>query len=323
MLTRLYGIAVTTFLETIRQPIYGVILLVTGLLMILNVTLAAYTLKDDNRLLLDAGLSTLLLAGLFLAAFSASGVLNREIENKTVMVVLAKPVSRPLFLLGKMLGLFAALTVAYYLMFLLFAMAQRHAVLQNSADPWDFPVMVFGGGGTLLVLLAAAFCNYFYGWEFSSAALAFAVPTLTGAMGLIAMFGKKFALVPFWTDMIGGQVVIAGILVFLAILVLAALALAASTRVGQVMTLLICVGALMLGLVADYMVGELSQQTLWADIIYRTVPNLGLFFVVDALISSEITIPIDYLFRVSLYAFLLICALLSVAVALFQTREVG
>ena len=58
-------------------------------------------------------------------------------------------------------------------------------------------------------------------------------------------------------------------------------------------------------------------------IVYRTVPNLGLFFVVDALISSEITIPIDYLFRVSLYAFLLICALLSVAVALFQTREVG
>ena len=108
MLTRLYGIAATTFMETVRQPIYGVILLVTGMLMILNVTLAAYTLKDDNRLLLDAGLSTLLLAGLFLAAFSASGVLNREIENKTVMVVLAKPVSRPLFLAGKALGLFAA-----------------------------------------------------------------------------------------------------------------------------------------------------------------------------------------------------------------------
>ncbi|MFQ5495005.1 MAG: ABC transporter permease, partial [Phycisphaerae bacterium] len=91
MLQRMLTVAWATFIETIRQPIYGVILLATAILMVLNVSLAAFTLGDDNKLLLDIGLSTLLLSGLFLSAFSAAGVLGREIENKTVLTVISKP----------------------------------------------------------------------------------------------------------------------------------------------------------------------------------------------------------------------------------------
>ena len=55
MWQRLYALALNTFMETIRQPIYGVILLVTAALLILNVSLAAFTLDDDDKLLLDEG----------------------------------------------------------------------------------------------------------------------------------------------------------------------------------------------------------------------------------------------------------------------------
>ena len=78
MFQRFQTLASNTFLETIRQPIYGVILLATALLMILNVSLAGFTLEDDDKLLLDLGLSTLLLSGLFLSAFSAAGVLSLQ-----------------------------------------------------------------------------------------------------------------------------------------------------------------------------------------------------------------------------------------------------
>ena len=77
MLQRLYSVAMNAFVETIRQPIYGVILLGTTILLILNVSLAAFTFEDDDKLLLDLGLSTLLLSGLFVAAFSAAGILSR------------------------------------------------------------------------------------------------------------------------------------------------------------------------------------------------------------------------------------------------------
>ena len=127
MFQRFYTVAFITFVETIRQPIYSVILLVTALLLILNVSLAGYTFEDDDKLLLDLGLSTLLLSGLFLSAFSAAGVLSREIENKTVLTVISKPISRPLFILGKFAGLMAALVVAFYLSFLVFLLAQRQS----------------------------------------------------------------------------------------------------------------------------------------------------------------------------------------------------
>ena len=77
MWNKLWGIIVNSFTETIRQPIYGTLLLVTTGLMILNVGIAGYTLDDDNKLLKDLGLSTLLLSGLFLAAFSAAGIISQ------------------------------------------------------------------------------------------------------------------------------------------------------------------------------------------------------------------------------------------------------
>src|SRR5690606_29714011 len=115
MFNKLWAVTVNSFTETIRQPIYGILVLVTVGLLVFNVGIAGYTLEDDNKLLKDLGLSTLLLSGLFISAFSASGILSQEIENKTVLTVVSKPISRPVFLLGKFAGLAGALAVAFYL----------------------------------------------------------------------------------------------------------------------------------------------------------------------------------------------------------------
>ena len=63
--------------------------------------LAGFTMEDDQRMMIDLGLSTILLCGTLLAAFIATNVLNREIQNRTVLTVISKPVSRPVFVLGK------------------------------------------------------------------------------------------------------------------------------------------------------------------------------------------------------------------------------
>ncbi len=194
MFSRFYTIAANTFLETIRQPIYGVVLFATALLMILNVGLAGFTLEDDDKLLLDLGLSTLLLSGLFLSVFSATGVLTREIENQTILTLVSKPVSRPTLIAGKYAGLLAALGLAFYLCFLVFLMTMRHKVLQKSVDPWDMPVIVFGFGGLGLALGGAAFANYFHDLEFSSTALALATPLLTLAVVLTGFWDKTWNL---------------------------------------------------------------------------------------------------------------------------------
>lgn len=325
MSQRFYALALNTFVETVRQPIYGVILLATTLLMILNVSLAGFTLDDDNKLLLDLGLSTLLLSGLFLSAFSATGVISREIENKTVLTVISKPVSRPVFILGKFAGLLVALTLAFYLNSLVFVLAVRHGVMATTSTPWDMPVWILGGGAVLAAFLAGAFCNYFYGWHFANTTVSIITPLLTIAVLFVAMFGKDWELIPFASDLVGGQVIIATYLVWLAVIMTMSVAVAASTRCGQLPTLIICTGMLGMGVVSDYAFGQHSEGSLLAASVYHIVPNLGPLWVVEGLTvgTDETAVPLEYVGYATAYAGLITAGVLSLAVALFQKREVG
>ncbi|MFH0983310.1 MAG: hypothetical protein V2A79_17465 [Planctomycetota bacterium] len=333
MLSKLYTIAANTFVETIRQPLYGAMLIITALLMIANVALAGFTLSDDDKLLRDLGLSTLLLSGLFLAAFSATGVLTREIENKTVLTVLSKPIGRPVFILGKYAGLIAALLLAFYLGFLAFAMCLRHSVLQASADPWDMPIIVFGFGGAIAALLLAASLNYLNGNEFMGTALAILTPVLTIGLIVASFFDAQWNLQPFAQGFMGrktafgdpvsaAQLIVSGLMVMMAVMVLAAVALAASTRLGQVMTLLVCTCVLVVGLVSDYVLGGQAESSLIAKAAYYLYPNLSVFWVIDA-VNNNIPVPPAYVGKVCVYAALQIIAILMIGVALFQRREVG
>ncbi|MCP4591514.1 MAG: hypothetical protein GY842_12280 [bacterium] len=333
MFAKVYTIAANTFVETVRQPLYGAVLVVTALMMVANVGLAGFTLQDDDKLLRDLGLSTLLLSGLFLAAFSATGVLAREIENKTVLTVVSKPVGRPVFILGKYLGLIAALSLAYYIGFLAFAMSLRHSVLQASADPWDMPILAFGLGGAILSLILAALLNYLNDNEFMGTALAIVTPVLTFGLIAASFFDAEWNLQPFadgflrrktiyGEELSSTQIILAAFMVLMAVSIITAVALAASTRLGQVMTLVVCILVLVVGLISDYVLGGPAETSAIASAAYHLYPNLGVFWVIDAL-NNEIPIPPSYLAKVSLYAGLYVVAILMIGVALFQRREVG
>lgn len=322
MLAKFYSIAANTFLETIRQPVYAAVLLITILMMIDNVGLAAFTLEDDDKLLRDLGLNTLLLSGLFLAAFSATSVLTREIENKTVMTVLSKPVGRIVFILGKYAGLIAALLLAFYISLLAFAMSLRHAVLQTSADPWDMPIIVFGFGGAIGSVLLAAVLNYVNNNGFMGTMLAIATPVLTVGLILAAFFDPHWNVQPFAKGFISPQILLAALLVLMEVMILAAVALAASTRMRQIPTLLTCLAVLAVGLISDHALQPQAESSTIIAALYRALPNLDIFWVIDGL-NAGIPIPWSYVGQVGLYAAFEVVAILMLGVALFQTREVG
>src|SRR5688572_5895198 len=103
MFGQLLAVTRITFVESIRQPFYAIWLSVVGLLIGLAPYLSGYTFDNDNLFALELELSALLTGGLVLAAFTAAGVISREIENRTVLTVISKPLPRPLFILGKYL----------------------------------------------------------------------------------------------------------------------------------------------------------------------------------------------------------------------------
>jgi len=324
MTRQIWAVALNTFTESIRQPVFVVLLLGTLFFLALNPAICTFTFdpEDDQKLLIELGLSTMFVAGLLLAAFSATGVVAREIETQTVLTVVSKPVGRPTFVLGKYLGVAAALGVAYGCWSLGFLLSVRHGVLPTAVDPYDAPVLVFGLGALAAALLVALWGNYYYRWVFASALAALLTPLLGCAYALILFVDKEWHIQPPSTNW-NVQLGVALLMLFEALAVLCAVALAASIRLKLVMTVLLCAGVFLLGLSSDYLFGAGAEQGhLWASLCYRLVPNLGYLWQSEALFLGR-EIGFEHCAWVSSYVVLYIAGLLSLAMALFQTREVG
>jgi ABC-2 type transport system permease protein len=317
----IFPIAANAFRESIRQPVHAVLIVAGLLALLLNVNVAAYTLEDDNKLLVDMGLSTLLLVGMLLAAFTATATLAREIETKTVLVVVSKPVPRWAVVVGKFLGVAAAIGLAYWLLAVTFLVTVRHRV-QSSVrleDTFDGPVLAFGVAAVVLALGISAAANYLYRWPFPATFSVVAAVAATAAWGLISCVSRSWRLQSPATDL-DPQLVIGLAMVLLAVLVLAAVAVAASTRLGRLATLLVASGTFLLGLVGEYVL-SLADPRLAAPLA-AVVPNLQLFWPADALTQGH-AIPLWHLGWLAAYAAALVTAALALAVLLFQSRDVG
>ncbi len=319
----LLTLARNAFLESIRQPVHAVLICVGLLALLLNVNVAGYTMEDDNKLLIDLGLSTLFLMGLLMAAFTATSVLTKEIENKTVLTVVSKPVGRPGVVLGKFLGVAGAIAIAYWLLAIVFLLTVRHRVQSSvrAEDIFDPVVVTFGFLAMGLTFLVAALANYLYRWSFPATFAVVGAVLATGAWGLISCISRFWRIQNPLTDF-DPQLMIALALVFEAILVLTAIAIAASTRLGQIATLLVCVGVFLVGLVGEYFLSLATAGRAWLQPLAAVVPNLQFFWPADALTQGS-TITLGYLGTVTLYAACLIGAAMSLAVILFQQRDVG
>jgi len=327
---RFWPICRNTFVQTIRQPIYGILILVTFAVLVISVPLTGWTMStnyhaSDQKMLESMGLSTLLVSGLLVAAFSASSVLSREIEDKTALTVISKPVSRATFVAGKFAGVAGAVATAFYLASLAFLMTVRHRVMPAAGDPYDWPVIVLGLTALGLAILAAGAGNYFFGWTFISASVWSSLVLMSLAMGAVVFIGKGWTIVPPGHDTVGrvaihSQLLIGIMLTFMAVLIFVAVAVAASTRLGQVMTLLVCGAVFFLGAMHQYLFDYWARQIVAARILGWTVPRLTYFFALDALIAGR-RIPAGYVAGAAAYCAVYVAAVLAIGMALFQRRQ--
>lgn len=112
MQSRILPIARITFLEALRQRFFGFLLVLA-----LAMTLGSLPLKaidfgnQELKFLADLGFGVTLLLGSVLAVVLPAQLLYAELDNRTALTLLAKPVGRSEFLLGKFLGAWAVLAV--------------------------------------------------------------------------------------------------------------------------------------------------------------------------------------------------------------------
>ncbi len=246
-------IASNAFMELVRQPVFLLLLSFSSAFGVFLAAVPYFGFGDDPKLVKDSVLAVMLLAGLFGAILSASSSVAREIRSGTALAVLAKPVGRAQFILAKYLGLISALTLLTYANILSALLASRMAFdAYGDADTL--------GLGLFFLALAMAyalggFTNYFLRRPFVADAVLFVVAMLTLVFIAINFLDKEGHLQSFAKG-VDWRLVPAAILILFALWILAAPALACSTRWEIMPTLAICSAFFLLGLMSDYLFGR-------------------------------------------------------------------
>ncbi len=109
-------IALNTFRENRRDRVLYVLVIFAALMILAGVVVSELSPFEQSKILLDLGQAAMLLVGALIAIFLGIGLVSKEIERRTVYVIVSKPVGRTQFLLGKVLGLVITLTLALAIM---------------------------------------------------------------------------------------------------------------------------------------------------------------------------------------------------------------
>lgn len=105
------AIAINTYRETIRDRVLYSLIAFSVLVIAATLLAASISLGQDTRVVQDFGLTAVLVFLMFITIFIGTQLVYREVERKTVYLLLTKPVSREQFYIGKFLGL--CLTIAF------------------------------------------------------------------------------------------------------------------------------------------------------------------------------------------------------------------
>ncbi|HWT83852.1 MAG TPA: ABC transporter permease subunit [Candidatus Methylomirabilis sp.] len=102
---KITAIALNTFREAVRDRILYSILAFALLLIGASAILASLSIGQEGRIVKDLGLASTSLFGTLIAIFLGIGLVFKEIERRSIFVIISKPIHRFQFLLGKYIGL--------------------------------------------------------------------------------------------------------------------------------------------------------------------------------------------------------------------------
>lgn len=173
-------IAFNTFREIIRDRILYGILVFALLLIGMSLALGQLSFAEQSRISANFGFTGIHLSAAVLAIFIGSSLVAREIEKRTIMTLLVRPLTRTQFIIGKFLGLVLVLTslIAGLAIVLLAVVSFLELKIE-----FNFLIAVIGIWFEALLLLSI---SLFFG--------SFARPTMT------VVFAGSFFLIGHWVD---------------------------------------------------------------------------------------------------------------------------
>lgn len=104
------AVALAAFREALRQPMFWLLTGAASLLLIVATVIPYFTMAnvEELKMVKELGYDTIMLATVVFGVISASMSISEEIEGRTAITLMSKPVSRRQFLLGKFAGILLA-----------------------------------------------------------------------------------------------------------------------------------------------------------------------------------------------------------------------
>src|SRR5512136_1466660 len=91
---RILAIARNTFRENIRDKVLYNLILFALIMIVSSLALGQLTLGNEDKVIVDLGLSSISIFGMLISIFIGIGLVHKELEKRTVYVLLSKPVHR-------------------------------------------------------------------------------------------------------------------------------------------------------------------------------------------------------------------------------------
>ena len=131
---RVSAIALATFKSETAQPIFLIAISLTAVFLCLSVFFPYHTFGEDIKMLKDAGLNVIKVACIIVAIWGASTTVADEIEGKTALTVLSKPISRRSFIIGKFTGISWTVALMYIILGLLLLVVVSYKVIYDARE---------------------------------------------------------------------------------------------------------------------------------------------------------------------------------------------
>jgi ABC-type transport system involved in multi-copper enzyme maturation permease subunit len=292
------AVALAAFQEGLRQPTYWLLTLAASAIMLLSTIVPFFTFGEDIKVVRELCFTFTMLMPAAFALLTASMSVSEEIEGRTAVTLMSKPIMRRDFLLGKFTGIvLAALTMTILLGWWLIWMV----LLKEYLDPPIVPVEI--PDPDWVTQLRSAFGQG-------------SVSDLVRGMGL-------------WTDDV--LEALPGLAIgFCQVMIISAFAIALATRVPMVVNIVACMAIYFLGHLTTVLTDVTARSNPLVRFLARTIdtvlPELDVFDV-GAAVVRDTPIPTmeyaTYAGHVVVYGLIFSAIALLLGLILFEDRDLA
>ena len=299
------AVAQAAFRESVRQPMFWLLFAFAFVAMWISPYIPYFTFGEDHIVVKELGYDTIMIVAAIFGTLAASIFVSEEIEGRTAVTLMSKPVSRRQFLLGKFVGIMLAILLMFGLLGCSFEGVLLYKHWFDRLDPKPMPPWVMALLAKLAVPAGPA--------DFLRGVGIWADHTFETMPGLILSM---------WL-----------------VSVLVALAVALATRVPMVVNLCVILSVYFLANLSPVLVtigqkakdakdaGAVAQVLAFTSQLFDTLlPGLSYFRVGPAVVSDT-PLPIGqfwaYVGAASVYGLMYTCILLLLGLILFEDRDLA